>query len=89
MDHDHAEYCGPLRELNQLARRTALVRPDPDCPEDATLEERTLLAQFDGNGDWRVQEEFKLTHPETGELLCYGWHRFPVTHFMLLIPVRV
>lgn len=86
---DHAEYVGPLRELRSLAKRTALVRPDPDCPEDATLEERTLLAQFDGNGDWRVDMDHKLKHPETGEPLCLGWHRFPVTHFHLIIPVMV
>lgn len=81
---DHAEYCGPLE---QLRGKRALVQPDETY--HFPLDRRTLRAQFDGNSDWRVGPKFKLKHPETGALLCVGWHTFPAAHFRLLIPVRV
>lgn len=74
--HDEAEYCGPLR---QLVGQKALVRPD--ATYDLPLEQRTLQAQFHGKDDWRVP------HPETGALLCIGWHTFPASHFKLLVRV--
>jgi hypothetical protein len=77
---DHAEYCGPIKEL---LGKTALVKPDETY--DLPLEQRTLQAQFDGKDDWRVRPDHKLRHPITGAYLCNGWHTFPVTHFKLLV----
>lgn len=81
---DHAEYCGPLKEL--MGKR-ALVRPDETY--ELPLEQRTLLAQFDGSNDWRASADSKLKHPETGALLCYGWHKFPASDFKILVSVSV
>lgn len=77
---DHAEYVGPIRELKG---KKAIVQPDGTY--ELPLEQRTLQAQFDGTEDWRVGVEFKLKHPETGALLCYGWHKFKATDFRILV----
>ncbi len=66
-------YIGPWKELSG---QTSLLR---------VKDEKTYLAQFEGEADWRVQDEFKLRHPYTGEFLCYGWHEFPVEHFKEIV----
>lgn len=80
---DHGEYVGPLKELKG---KTALIRPDETY--HLPLHQRTLQAQFDGHDDWRVGKKFKLAHPETGALLCYGWHTFPATDFYIKVPIQ-
>ena len=62
-------YVGHLREPKG---KTALLR---DVSNDY------VIAQFDGNDDWRVSEKYKLKHPETGVFLCHGWHKFPRSSF--------
>jgi len=75
---DSAEYVGTLRDL---AGKTALIQRHPS-------DESKLLAQFDGNEDWRVREEYKLKHPVTNANLCLGWHEFPVTDFKIKILIH-
>lgn len=71
---DTGEYCGPLKEL--IGQR-ALILPDETYSNP--LETRTLKAQFN---------KIDLQHPETGILLCYGWHTFPASDFKILVPVK-
>lgn len=49
----------------------------PDHTYHLSLEDRTLVAQFDED----------VVHPETKELMSHGWHTFPASHFKLLVTV--
>lgn len=61
------KYVGPLDELKG---KQALAQRDP------------FRVQFDGyKEEWRVPEEFRLKHPETGVFLGRDWHEFPEEHF--------
>lgn len=66
-------YVGPIGLLKISHNSTALVRP--------TESSLFVEAQFDGKEDWRLPAENKLKHPDTGAMLCLGWHVFPVAHF--------
>ena len=68
----HVKYIGPLEALRRMHKNTALVKVSAPGK---------VLAQFDGNEDWRVSAGHRLQHPETGAWLCLGWHEFPAADF--------
>lgn len=64
MKINHTRSATYIGDVEQLRGEKAIVLFEGDL----------LMAQF--NGPPAVADKVKFVHPITGEMLCFGWHKF-------------